>query len=42
VDLVYDIDAVAAYLGRNLDLVHEGFDVFDAVVGGCVHLVDAV
>ena len=31
-DLVYDIDAVPAHLGRNLDLVHQGLDVVDAVV----------
>ena len=31
-DLVYDVHAVAAHLGRYLHLLHEGFDVFYAVV----------
>ena len=41
-DLVDDIDAVLADLRGHLHLVHQGLDIVDAVVGGGVHLVDAV
>ena len=41
-DLVHDIDAVAADLRRDVDLVDEHLDVIDAVVGGRVEFVDAV
>ncbi len=42
VDLVDDVDAVFADLRRDTDLVHEGLDVLDAVVGSCIQLSDAV
>ena len=40
--LVDDVDAVAADLGRDADLVGQGADVVDRVVGRGVELVDAV
>ena len=42
VDLVDDIDAVLAHLRRHLDLLDQGLDVIDTVVGGGVQFVDAV
>ena len=42
VDLIYDIDAVAANLRRNAHLVGEGTDVLHRVVAGGIQLMDAV
>ena len=41
-DLVYDEDRIAACLRRNLDLLHQGLDILDTIVGSGVKLVDAV
>lgn len=41
-NLIHDKNAVPAGLRRDIDLVYEGFDVLDRVIGGGVELVDAV
>jgi hypothetical protein len=40
VHLVNDKDLVAALLGLESDLFHQGADVVHAVVGGCIQLYD--
>ena len=40
--LVDDIDAVLSHLRRDADLVHEGLDVLDSVVGCGIELMDAI
>ena len=41
-DLIDDIDAVPAHLGRDLHLVHQGLDVIHTVVRRRIQLVDAI
>ena len=41
VDLIDDIDAVAADLRRNLHLLQQGLDILHAVVGSRIQLMDA-
>ena len=41
-NLVDDIDAVFSYLRRYSDLVHEGFDILNTIIGSRVKLMDAV
>ena len=41
-DLIDDVHAVPSDLRRDAHLIHQGLDIFDAIVRCCIQLVNAI